>query len=116
MAKDVKDSGNAGHNLVSRKEAIDDALKQVYALKKDIKEALAEHVKPLREEVDEIKSNLAEDYNLPKRVFNARYASYEIEADAIASKDDITLDAMRELYEAAPVGEQMDWVKAQEAA
>lgn len=104
----------AGHNSQTRKEALCSALEQLYRLDIEIAAFLRNHVKALREEKSEIKSRLREDFQMPAALVAARYASYRLERTAEDAQDETTLDAIREMYLALPVGGMVDLVSAVE--
>lgn len=104
----------AGHNSQTRKEALCSALEQLYQLDIEITAILRSKVKALREEKSEIKSRLREDFQMPSALVSARYTSYKLERIAEDAHDETTLDAIREMYLALPVGGMVDLVSAVE--
>lgn len=97
-----------GHNAKSRKDAINDALAQIFQLKKNEKAAVKATVQPFRDQISDIKTTLREDYNLTDKVLKARLSSFVIEQEAIEAQDDVTLEALREMFKNAPVGVKLD--------
>lgn len=109
---DTGQGTTASHNADARKEAIRDALERTYQLDRRIEALMEEHIEPLRAEKRDIKKRMKDQYDVPTKRFNGRYAQYREERRAIENEDDTTLDAIRELYDVAPVGQQMDWIDA----
>ena len=106
----------AKHNVANRKKMLEDALSETFELDGLLHAASEKHLQPHRDAKSDIKKKLREDLNINAKVFNARYAAYKLEGQAIAAEDDATLDTLRELFEHAPVGTQMDLVDGLEAA
>ncbi|NIA72297.1 hypothetical protein HBA54_27275 [Pelagibius litoralis] len=106
------EGATAKHNSKVREERFQDAMQRTFALDQQIEALIEEHIKPLREDKREIKSKLSEDFNVTATTFNARYAPYKFEAKARANGDEASIDLLREIFEATPVGGQMDFVNA----
>ena len=106
----------AKHNVANRAKMMKDALAETFTLDGQIRAANDKHVQPHKDAKSDIKKNLRKDLNITAAVFNARYAAYRLEGRAIAANDEATLDTLRELFEHAPVGTQMDLVEGIEAA
>ncbi len=96
------------NNVDHRTQQLTDALADFYALDQQIKAALEKHVKPYRDQKKDIKSRLNENLNINASVFAAGYASYKLAAQAENDGDDATLGALRELFEASPIGSQVN--------
>ncbi len=94
------------HNVQARTEAIQKGLEEIYQLKKKIKAAIKKHVKDHRNAITDIKTKLREDYQMPAKLLNARLVSYELERFAVESGNEATQDAIKKMYEAAPVETQ----------
>lgn len=116
MAKNEAVDATLQHNSKARADVIRESLDRLYQLDSEIDDIIAAEIKELRDEKSEIKTRLRDDFNMPAKLVMARYAAYRMERKAIASADDKTLDAIRELYSIAPVGSQMDLVDAIERA
>ncbi len=101
---------NPKHNTANRNKIMTNALSETYNLDAEIKVAQDKYVKPLRDAKRDIKARLREDLNMTATVFNSRYVPYKVEALAIDAGDEATLDNLRELFEIAPVGTQMDFL------
>jgi hypothetical protein len=120
MAKPLKnesdqpssDNVTAKHNVKSRDAAIADAMESLYKSDKEIRAALEKHVTPHREDKTAVKKKLREDYELTTDVINARYASYKIERKAEENGDDATIDNLREMFRATPVGGSVNFIDA----
>ena len=100
----------AEHNIGNRRDEITAALKQLYALDCEIAALTEEHLKDLRADKSDIKKSLRERFQLTAKVIQARYYSYRIERDAERANDGVTLDAIRELHEALPIGGQASFL------
>lgn len=99
-------------NSTSRREAIETTCTKLYVLDREIERLIGEHVSELRGEKAKLKASLREDYQIPARLLQARYASYKLERAARDSGDTVTLDAIRELFDTLPVGGTVDLVDA----
>lgn len=106
----------AGHNAQARTEAIRDALEEMYQTDKKIADLIERHVQPLRDQKRDIKKKMRETYEVSTRQFNARYGLYQMERAAQENQDDTVLGLIQELFDVAPVGRQMDWLDAADAA
>lgn len=95
---------NAGHNAQARTEAMQKAFAELYACDEQIEAALEKYVKPYRESKSDIKTRMKDEYGVPPKLLNARYNAYKIEQDANKANDDATIDIIRELYDALPIG------------
>lgn len=104
------DDATLQSNIGNRRDEITSGLKRLYALDCEIAALTEEHLKDLRAEKSDIKKSLRERFNLPATVVQARYYSYRIERDAERTNDGITLDAIRELHEALPIGGQANFL------
>jgi hypothetical protein len=100
----------ASHNASLREQAIQNALERMYQLQKEEKALIEEHIEPLREEKRDIKKRMRDQYDIPTKRFNARVGLYIEERKALENDDGTALDALRELFEVAPVGTQMNWL------
>lgn len=107
---------NPQPNSAHRDEMLEKALGETFKLDQQIKVQRDRHVKPLTKKKSEIKANLRKELNMTADVFNARYASYKLEGDALAAGDDATLENLRHLFTISPVGTQMDLVQGLEDA
>lgn len=96
----------ATHNSQARSDALAEALEELYALDQRIAEIVEDQIKDLRDAKSEIKAGLYENYGMRAKLVQARYAIYRMQKDAIARKDDITLDAISEAFRVLPPGEQ----------
>lgn len=102
------------HNVKARKDAIRDCFAQMYELDKQIAAAIEKYVKPFRDSRNDVKKKLREDYEIPNDIIMARYKGYALERFAEEAQDDTTLDAIREMFEALPIGGMVDLVEAAE--
>jgi len=93
-------------NVMHRKEQIAKSLERLYQLDREIADIVAGEIKGLREDKAEIRKQLKEDFNMPGKLVNARYAAYKLERLAEDTKDEVTLDAIREMFSYVPVGGQ----------
>jgi hypothetical protein len=100
------------HNIGERRAAMREALENVYALDCEIADFIEEHVKPLREDKSAIMTSLRERFGLTAKVFRARYYGYRLEREAADNSDEITQDAIRELFEVCPVTGQGSFAEA----
>jgi len=98
------------HNMGERRDEMRRALSHVYELETEIRAIIESDVKPLRSDRSEIIKSVRERFGMPANIFKARYRSYQIERDAQAANDEITQDAIRELFEVAPVNGQGSFV------
>lgn len=99
------DAPGEGHNSQSKRDAAwARILPAARSLDEKIDALMKLHITPLREDRNELWSELANDFNVPTKVRNARYANYRIEMDAIDKGDDLTLASLHEAYKATPVG------------
>jgi hypothetical protein len=110
------DEATVGHNSGERAAAIADGLREMYALDGEIAAIVERDIKELRASKSAIKDSLRERFNLTSRMIQARYYSYKIEREAVEASDDLTLQAIRELYEVLPVGGTVDLIEAVEKA
>lgn len=102
------DDATHGHNARARRDAITDGFSEIFKLRQQIAAAIEKHVKPLRDHVNDIKQNLREDYELPGKALNVRYAAYELQRSAELDGDESMQDAIRELWDALPIGGSLD--------
>lgn len=96
--------GGSIRNSTSREQAMTDALERIYLLKKREREIIQDAVQGIRDSIGDIKKALREDYNVTNQVLQARLYSYTLERRAAESGDQITLDAIKEMFKVAPVG------------
>lgn len=102
------------HNVKARKDAISEGLEKLYQLDRQIAALMEKHIAGPREDKNKIKADLREAYQIPAALLQARYASYKLERFAEESSDDTTLDIIREMFDALPVGGSVDLVEAAE--
>lgn len=100
----INSDATMGHNVRARRDAITESFDEIYKLRMQAAAALEKHVKPLRDHVSDIKKRLREAYELPAKAINARYAAFELLRLAENGGDDAMQDAIRELFEALPIG------------
>lgn len=110
--KPTSENVTATHNVEHRKEVIRKSLEEVASTDDEIERLTALHIAPLREANSKVRKRLREDFGMPAKVFNSRYALYRMERRAIRSEDGPTLDALQEMMEIAPPGTQLDWLDA----
>ena len=96
------------HNARARSDVFKDSLEELYQLDARIGVAIEKHIKQLRAAKTDIMTKLREDYNLTAPMVRARYGSYKLERAAQDSSDQTTLDTLRELFTALPVGGSVD--------
>lgn len=111
-----EDAPSGGHNAKARKDAEREAMEANYEIDKKIEALMKKHIDPLRADKRELKSDLHENYGIAPKLYNARYNTYRLERAAVENKDDITLDTLRELWEATPIGGGVDLVEVAERA
>jgi len=114
-ARDQDREMTRDHNMGNRKDTVIDAFQRMYALRRQIKEIIDSDVKPLREEVSDIKAMLLDRFNMPAKLVNLRYTAYEAERRAVEAGDEVTQDAIRELFEILPVTGQGSFAPALDA-
>jgi len=100
------------HNSKARGDAILEGLAETWEIDRKIEEIIAEEIADLRERKSEIKKKLREAYQITAPLFQARYQAYKLEQKAISGEDNATLDAIREMFELAPVGGQVNMLDA----
>lgn len=108
----VNQEATRNHNVGERRDALAAALKGVYELDAEIAGIIEAEVKPLREDKSAITTSLRERFNITAKVFRARYYAYRLEREAEAANDEITQDAIRELFEVCPVTGQGSFAQA----
>ena len=104
------------HNVKDRRATIMSSMKRLYAIDQEIAAIVEDEIKDLREERSDIKKMLRETFQITSAVVNARYHSYRLEQKAIEGDDGPTQDAIREMFEALPVGGQGSLLPGMEAA
>lgn len=117
------EDADAGHtdatrsnNVQARGEALKESLEELYQLDCKIKAAIAAHVQDHRDAKGDIMKRLREDFNMPSALVRARYVAFRIERQAEDAQDDVTLDAIHELFELAPTGQTANMVDALDRA
>ncbi len=100
------------HNVANRKQIMADALSETFKLDQQLKAAADMYLSSDRAAKSDIKKRLLKDLNVTAKVFNARYVAYRLEAAAIETSDEATLNTLRELFEHAPIGSQVNMVDA----
>lgn len=105
-------SANKEHNVQARLDAISEACKKLLAEDQHIDAAIAQHVQLHRDEKSRIKRDLRKGYGVTARVLNKHYGLWKLQQEAIAAQDDVTIDEIREMQEAAPIGGTADMVTA----
>ena len=116
LTPESADGVTKAHNVQHRKEQIREALAKTWVADKAIKAASDKHLAPYREDKSKIKERLRDDLNINSKSFNAIYAPYKLQQQAIEAKDEITLDMLHEMFEAAPIGGEINMVDAIESA
>lgn len=120
MARAKKDTdkseghGTAGHNVQARTEAMQKAFRELYTCDEEIEKAVEKYVKVYRGTKTDIKARMKDEYGIPPKLLAARYNAYKIEQDALKADDDASIDIIRELYDALPIGAIVDLVAAAE--
>ncbi len=112
MSREEPVDATLQHNSKARADVIRESLDRLYELDSEIDAIIEAEVKDLRTEKSEIKTRLREEFNMPAKLVTARYAAYRMERKAIASADDKTLDALRELFSVSPPGSQVNMLDA----
>ncbi len=97
-----------GHNVPNRNKIMNDALSEMYELDGIVQALLDKYIVPVREQKIDIKKKLNKELNINATVFNARYTAYKVEAQAHETEDEAMLDNLKEFFEIAPIGHQMD--------
>lgn len=100
------------HNHKVIEDAIIKACEGLYRADKAIDAAIEKHIADLRQDKADIKKKMRETYQIPAKLLQARYATYRLEQQAIDAGDDATLDTIRLLHRALPVGGSVDMVRA----
>ena len=108
MTDDTGPANGPGHNTPNRSKIMSDALSEMYVLDGKVQAALDKHVAPFREQKKDIKKMLNKDLNVTSDVFQAIYGAYKVAAEANENEDESTLDTLREFFESAAIGHQMD--------
>jgi hypothetical protein len=70
------------------------------------------HIKPIRDEKAKVKREYCDTYGTPVKIFNARNSLLQIELEG----DELEIAAMRESFEATPVGQNVDLVNVLQKA
>lgn len=105
---DDDDTGDAGHNSSSKRlEAQATAIEKWCELQEQEDALIKLHIDPIREEKQKVKSDLKSEFEVPTEAFNARAALRKIERRH--DKDEVVL-ATHELFEALPVGHNLDLI------
>lgn len=100
--------GEMGHNQEAWDDAHHSAMRRTHDLDKKIDTLMDLHIKPLREEKAEIKADVRNRFGTSTKMFNARYGIYRLEQEATDSGDNITLATIKRLWDATPIGGQVD--------
>ncbi|HEX6959313.1 MAG TPA: Rmf/CrpP family protein [Ferrovibrio sp.] len=104
------ESANRAHNAKARGEVIKQSFERMYQIDREIHELIeSSGIRDLRAEKSDIKKRLREDFNMPNAIVMARYTGYRMERAAEEASDEITMDAIRELYATVPVGRTPDF-------
>lgn len=85
-------------NIGNREKEMRAAFKALYSIDNEIAAVIEEHVKPLRADKSGIVDSLRERFGLTSKYFKANYKLYQLTEDATRAKDDVSLDALRELF------------------
>ena len=118
MAKKFDNGSDGGtlsdpkHNVKAREQQIKEGLEEMYQADCRIAASIEKHVKPDRDVKSDIKKKIREGLNITTQLFNARYSNYRLERQAMEASDDATLDVLKELYDIAPVGTQINLLDA----
>ena len=111
-AQEPSQDATQGHNAKARADVIVESFKRLYELDREIKVLTEDHLKELKDEKSDIKARLREDFGMTARLVQARYGLYRVEREAEDASDNVTLDAIHELFEVLPVGGMVDLVSA----
>lgn len=111
----VNQEATRNANVQERKAAIERAMESVYQLDKDIAAVIAEEIAPLREDKSAVMKSLRERFQITAEVFRARYYAYRLKRRAEDANDEITQDALAELFEVCPVSGQGSFATALDA-
>lgn len=105
-------NGSAGHNSnrAERLAAQDKAISDWCKLQDQEDALLDKHIGPIRKKKNKIKADLKSMYGIPTEAFNARAGMRRVE---LTGEDEVVL-ATRELFEATPIGHNLDFVEIAE--
>jgi hypothetical protein len=112
----VVQTETAKANVSNRQRCIVDSFKEMYGLDREIDAMTERHLKGLRERKSELKARLRDDFGMPAKLVNCRYAAYRLERAASEGGDNITLDVIKEMFEILPVGQSVNFLDALDAA
>lgn len=99
------------HNVVARREIINNTYSRYSALSAEMAEAMEEHVVPIRDEITKLMRTAKADTGIPIGVFKAHFKLIDMAKEAEASEDEnaTTIDEIREVFVALQKGGQLDF-------
>ena len=95
-----------GHNSAKRDAALNGKIERWCDLQDKEDALIKQYIKPIRAEKAELKAEAKDDYEIPTKAFNARANLRWIERNG---SDSLVL-AVNELFQATPVGKNLDLV------
>lgn len=103
----------AHSNSRARGDTLKSSLERLYQADREIA-ALIESsgIAELRAEKSDIFKVLRDDFQMPSALVRARYTAFRFERAAEDGQDDITADAIREMFELVPIGGMVDMMDA----
>lgn len=99
-----------GHNSAERLKALNERLDSFCKLQQQEDALMEKYIKPVRDKKNEVKADTKKDFEIPTKAFNARATLRMIELE----DDDEVVLATKDMFEATPVGQNLDFVKIAE--
>jgi len=96
-----------GNNSAARHKAMDEAIERWCDLQDEEDRLLEKYIDPIRKKKNAVKSDLKRDFEIPTEAFNARAGLRRIER---ANDNDEVVLAVNELFQATPVGKNIDLI------
>lgn len=106
--------GQNKSNIGARSVVIRSGFKELLRLDEDIAAATAKHIDPLKKLRTKAFRTLKKDTDITRKVLDVHYRLFKLANHAAvdAEDDGLTLDNMREVFNAMHPGGQLDWLKA----
>lgn len=105
--EDEAETDNPGPDHNGRLKSLAAALEKHCDLQDQEDKLLERYIEPIRRKKAEVKADAKKDFDIPTEAFNARAGLRRIERSS--DNDEVVL-ATRELFEALPVGQNLDFV------
>lgn len=104
----------ASHNIANRAAIIKDGFAELLNLDAQIAAAREKHLEPLTKLRTKAFRALKKDTDITRKVLDVHYRMFKLanHAAADAEDDGLTLDNMREVFNAMHPGGQLDWLRA----